>query len=168
MRVFQKFGTTAAVMLLVTAAALLYVAASGLVRLRPAADYEDRGVKTFYPYQVLPVQEKNRTSYERDLRMNPYKTVYYVYYRADDGSGYQYQVKVSSKDDGQRVVKEKAPVSRRVLSSKSAKTYITTEPENDAKSYVAGQRGRYLLAGGAALLMLALAAVGWLTTRRRG
>ena len=52
--------------LLVTAAALLCVAASGLVRLRPAANYEDRGGKAFYPYPVLPVQVKNRTSYARD------------------------------------------------------------------------------------------------------
>lgn len=76
------------VMLLILAVTIGYFSIQYLSDIRSADSYEDKGVYTFSPYQVLPVQVKNTGASGRARRMNPTKTVYMVYYRATDGSGY--------------------------------------------------------------------------------
>ena len=64
-------------LLLILAASGLYVGVRGFASIRPAADYEDSGVHTFIPYDILPVQVKNNAT-GRAQRNNPTRTVYMV------------------------------------------------------------------------------------------
>ncbi|RKI66635.1 hypothetical protein D7V91_11990 [bacterium 1xD42-67] len=133
-------------MLLILAAVMIYLSAKGLFTIPSAYSYQDNGTRTFEPYQVLPIQVRNTSAYSRDRRMNPTKTVYMVYYRATDGSGYEWSDRAITRELGQETVKEGVPVTRRVLSIPSDRTYITVEPEQTAESYTAGLRQKYVLA----------------------
>ena len=142
MRRLKTVISITGLLLLILSAASIYVALQSLSELRPAKDYEDQGILTFKPYAVYPVQVEN-TGSGRSRRMNPTRTVYMVYYRATDGSGYQWTDEVASKDQGLEVVKAGAAVKRRVLSIPEDRTYITVEPEQTAGSYTEGLRRRY-------------------------
>ena len=80
MRRLKTIIPVAGILLLILSAASLYAAMQGISKVRPAEDYEDIGVLTFQPYDVLPVQVQNTGASSRDRRMNPTKTVYMVYY----------------------------------------------------------------------------------------
>lgn len=69
----------------------------------PAESYEDKGVYTFRPYQVLPVQVEN-TGTGREKRMNPTKTVYMVYYRDTEAKGYRWEERAVSRESGEKTV----------------------------------------------------------------
>lgn len=156
MKKLRSIAFLAGVLLLILSAASLYVAMGALSDLRPAEDYEDRGVLTFQPYEVYPVQVENTGAGGRDRRMHPTKTVYMVYYRAADGSGYKWSDEAYSRDHGRQVVEAGEAVRRRVLSIPSDGTYITVEPEQTAGSYTAGLRQKYITAlalSGAYLLL---------------
>ena len=141
MRRLKTVISITGILLLILSAASIYVSLQSLSGLRLAEDYEDQGVLTFQPYAVYPVQVENTGSGSR--RMNPTRTVYMVYYRATDGSGYQWTDEVSSRDQGMEVVKAGAAVKRRVLSIPEDRTYITVEPEQNAGSYTENLRRRY-------------------------
>lgn len=159
MRKLKTIIPVAGILLLILSAASLYVAMQALLVIRPAEDYEDIGVLTFQPYDVLPVQVQNTGASSRDRRMNPTKTVYMVYYRATDGSGYNWSNEAFSKDHGQRVVEAGETVQRRVLRIPADGTYITVEPDQTAGSYTEGLRQKYItvlvLAGAYAILYAA-------------
>ena len=104
MKRLRSIAFLAGVLLLILSAASLYVAMGALSDLRPAEDYEDRGVLTFRPYEVYPVRVENTGASGRDRRMHPTKTVYMFNYRATDGSGYEWSEEAYSKDHGQRAV----------------------------------------------------------------
>ena len=142
----RRIGFVACLMLLILAVVMIYLAAKGLLTIPSVNSYQDNGTHTFEPYQVLPVQVQNTSAYSRDRRMNPTKTVYMVYYRATDGSGYQWTDQAITRELGQETVKEGVPVTRRVLSIPSDRTYITVEPDQTAESYTAGLRQKYVLA----------------------
>ena len=125
---------------------IFFLSIKSLFAIPTASSYEDGGTHTFEPYQVLPVQVQNTSAYSRDRRMNPTKTVYMVYYRATDGSGYQWTDQAITRELGQETVKEGVTVTRRVLSIPSDRTYITVEPDQTAESYTAGLRQKYVLA----------------------
>ena len=143
MRKLKTIIPVAGILLLILSAASLYVAMQVLSDVRPAEDYEDIGVLTFQPYDVLPVQVQNTGASSRDRRMNPTKTVYMVYYRATDGSGYKWSDEALTRDLGEDIVEAGETVERRVLSIPSDGTYITVEPEQTAGSYTEGLRGKY-------------------------
>ena len=142
----KSIGFVAGLILLILASVMIYLSAKGLLTIPSANSYQDNGTHTFEPYQVLPIQVQNTSAYSRDRRMNPTKTVYMVYYRATDGSGYQWTDQAITRELGQETVKEGVPVTRRVLSIPSDRTYITVEPEQTAGSYTAGLRQKYVLA----------------------
>lgn len=142
----KSIGFVAGLMFLILAAVMIYLSVKGLLTIPSANSYEDNGIHTFEPYQVLPVQVQNTSAYSRDRRMNPTKTVYIVYYRATDGSGYQWTDRAITRELGQETVKEGVSVTRRVLSIPSDRTYITVEPDQTAESYTAGLRQKYVLA----------------------
>lgn len=142
----KSIGFVAGLMLLILAAVMIYLSAKGLFTIPSADSYQDNGTHTFEPYQVLPVQVQNTSAYSRDRRMNPTKTVYMVYYRATDGSGYKWSDRAITRELGQETVKEGVPVTRRVLSIPSNRTYITVDPDQTAESYTAGLRQKYVLA----------------------
>lgn len=152
-------------------AALLFGALSVwyLVSLPEPEIYQDQGIYTFLPYRVLPIQVKN-TATGRSRRMNPVKTVYKVYYRTEEYSGYQWKEEVPSKRAGEKTVAEKKPVRRRVLSVPESGTYITVEENLTAKSYIQGLRRRYLLILGLSLFYCAayLTVLGVSMKMRRG
>ena len=78
--------------------------------------------------------------------MNPTKTVYMVYYRTTDGSGYQWSEQALTRELGQKIVDEGGAVNRRVLAIPADRSYITVGPDQTAESYTAGLRQRYITA----------------------
>lgn len=146
MKKLKSIVFIAGVLLLILAVTIGYLSIKNLSGVRSADSYEDNGVYTFSPYQVLPVQVKNTGASGRDRRMNPTKTVYMVYYRTTDGSGYQWSERAITRELGQKTVEEGVSVTRRVLSIPNDSTYITVEPEQTAESYTAELRQKYMIA----------------------
>ena len=149
----------AGIMLLILAVTAGGLSIQYLAELLPASSYEDKGVYTFLPYQVLPIQVQNTGASGRDRRMNPTKTAYMVYYRDTSGSGYQWSQQALTRELGQEIVDAGAVVERRVLSVPADRSYITVEPGQTAESYTAGLRQKYItalvLAGAYVLLYVA-------------
>ncbi|MCI8417056.1 MAG: hypothetical protein HFI33_06105 [Lachnospiraceae bacterium] len=157
------------IMLFILAVTLIYVSITRLRAVLPADSYEDKGIFTFQPYQVLPVQVENTGASGRNRRMNPTRTVYMVYYRDTAGKGYQWQDQAVSRDVGQQVVNAGAPVERRVLGISAKGTYITIEAEQTAESYTVGLRNGYMgilgLSGAYILLYLLVWGILWIRKR---
>ena len=130
-------------LLLILAASGLYVGVRGFASIRPAADYEDSGVHTFIPYDILPVQVKNNAT-GRAQRSNPARTVYMVYYQTTDGTGYRWQVEGGSVRELAEQVYDRGPVERRVLSIPADNTYITVEAGQTAEGYTSSLRQKYI------------------------
>ena len=155
----------AGVMLLILAAAVGYLSIKYLAAILPADSYEDKGVYTFSPYQVLPVQVQNTGASGRDRRMNPTKTAYMVYYRDTSGSGYQWSQQALTREIGQDVVDAGAAVERRVLAIPADRSYITVE-----LGQTAGLRQKYItalvLAGAYVLLYVVAWCVIWAGKRK--
>ncbi len=142
------------IMALVFAAAALWQ----LCHLPDPGLYQDKGIYTFVPYQVLPIQVKNNTT-GRNKRMNPTKTVYKVYYRTKEYSGYEWSQEAPSKSAGVDIVAEKKPCQRRVLSRTDTGTYLTVDASQTAESYFLGLRRRCLLITGGCLLYCAVSLI---------
>ena len=132
-----------------------------LAAILPADSYEDKGVYTFSPYQVLPVQVQNTVASGRDRRVNPTKTAYMVYYRDTSGSGYQWSQQALTRERGQEIVDAGAAVERRVLSVPADRSYITVEPGQTAESYTTGLRQKYITALVLAGAYVVLYAAAW-------
>ena len=160
----------AGVMLLILSAAMGYLSIKYLSAILPADNYEDKGVYTFSPYQVLPVQVQNTGASGCDRRMNPTKTAYMVYYRDTSGSGYQWSEQALTCELGQEIVDAGAAVERRVLAIPADRSYITVEPGQTAESYTAGLRQKYItalvLAGAYVLLYVAAWCVIWASKQK--
>ena len=143
------------IMLLILAAAMGYLSFRYLSAILPADSYEDKGVYTFSPYQVLPVQVQNTGASGRDRRMNPTKTAYMVYYQDISGSGYQWSEQALTRELGQKIVDAGTTVERRVLAIPADRSYITVE-----LGQTAGLRQKYITAlvlAGAYVLLYAAA-----------
>lgn len=140
----KKVIFVGSLLLLILAASSIYVGARGFASIRPAADYEDSGVHTFAPYDILPVQVKNNAT-GRAQRNNPTRTVYMVYYQATDGTGYRWQVEGGSVRELAEQVYDRGPVERRVLSIPADNTYITVERDQTAEGYTSSLRQKYIL-----------------------
>lgn len=143
MNKWKSYGVVIGVMLFLLASTALYFSARNLMQMIPKEDYADQGIHRFYPYQVLPTPVKNTSASSRDRRMNPTKTVYMVYYRADDGSGYQWSEQAVSREQGQQMVGDRQPVERRVLDIPTKNEYITIDPEQTIESYTTGLGKKY-------------------------
>jgi len=154
MRKIRAFLSAAGIMLLILSAAMGYISIKNLSAILPAGSYEDEGVYTFLPYQVLPVQAENTGAAGRGRRMNPTKTVFMVYYRAADGSGYQWTDQAVTRELGQEIVDAGAAVERRVLSIPADRTYITVEPDQTAESYTESLERRYDFILGLAVIFI--------------
>ena len=150
---------------LVLSMAFLYLGVKGIATVRPASGYEDMGVHTFSPYQVLPVSVEN-TSTGRDKRLNPKKTVYVVYYQALDGTGYRWEVDTGSKSEANRILAAGENVERRVLSIKETGKYIIVGAELTADTYVEGQKQQYFWMAGLSGGYLVLCLAGWVIVKQ--
>ncbi len=121
----------------------LALGVKGIVTIRPASDYEDMGVHTFFLYKVLPHTVENHAT-GQDKRNNPTKTMYVVYYQTSDGTGYQWKLESSNdKDYANQILAEGESVDRCVLSIKENRKYMTVDAELTADTYAAGQQKRY-------------------------
>ena len=136
----------AGLMLLILVAVVGYLSIKYLSAILPADSYEDKGLYTFLPYQVLPVQVENTGASGRARRMNPTKTVYTVYYRDTSGSGYQWSEQALTRELGQEIVDAGAAVERRVLAIPDDRSYITVEPGQTAESHTVELRQKYITA----------------------
>lgn len=153
---------------LVLSMVLLYLGVKGIANVRPASDYEDMGVHSFVPYRVLPITVEN-TSTGRDKRLNPIKTVYVVYYKTLDGTGYQWEVETgNSKNDASKVLIASESIERRVLSVKEIEKYMTVEAELTADSYVKGQKQYYIWMVGLSVGYLVFCLAVWVIVKRSG
>ena len=133
------------VLLLILSAVTGFLSFRSLSDMRSAESFEDKGVYVFSPYRVLPVQVKNNSANARERRMNPTKTVYMVYYRTTDGSGYQWSTRALTRKMGQEMVDADVGIARRVLNIPEEHSYITIEPEQTAESYTSGLRQKHIL-----------------------
>lgn len=147
--------------LLVAAVAGLFLGARGYLSLRSPEDYADKGVMTFTASTCYPTTVKSTTSRGRQHS----RTVYIVTYKAA-GSGYSWTQEAPSKTAGQKAVKEKRQVERRVLSIPAENKYITVEPRHTPESYVRESRARAFLFLLPSAGYLTLCAV-WLIWKRR-
>ncbi len=154
MRKVRSIFSMAGILLLILSAAMGYIAIRDRSAILPAESYEDKGVYTFLPYQVLPVQVENTGAVGRSRRMHPTRTVYMVYYRAADGSGYQWTDEAPTRELGQEIVDAGAAVERRVLSVPADRTYITVAPDQSAESYTESLERRYDLSLGLAAIYI--------------
>ena len=151
----------AGVMLFILSAAMIYLSIQGLSNIRPASDYEDEGIYTFLPYEVLPIQVKNTSASSRERRLYPTKTVYMVCYRDTSGAGYRWREQTAALELGQKTVETGKTVARRVLTIPDSRTYITVEPEQSAKSYTDGLKQKYSLAFGLSTAYILFYLAGW-------
>ena len=167
----KSIAFTVGVMLLIGAALCLYFSLRNLSSIRPASAYEDMGVHTFVPEEVYPVQRENH-AVGRQKRSHPTTTVYIVRYRAEDGSGYQYEYESGSVESAaQNILEAGEPIERRVLSLSGGDGYITIDADETAQTYEARQKRAYRTIAGvsAAYLFLWITVNGLLFyTRRRG
>ncbi len=172
MKKWRSFLFMGGIVLLILAGAAAWTAVQGLMELRPAGDYEDAGTRTFYPRRVLPVQVSSSGYNGRGRRTERTRTAYMVYYRAADGSGYEWRDEVPTRMAGQDIVDDKVAVERRVLRIPADGTYITVEPDQTAESYTAGLRTWYVVCLGAGGSYLLIYGGAWcfllLSRRRRG
>ena len=141
--VSKKILGACATALFIVSLVTLYRGWKGAAAVRPADSYEDRGVHTFAPYRVLPVQVENTSGSRRYRRMHPTRTVYMVQYRTTNESGYRWRKEAPSRSLGLDIVAKKAPEKRRVLAIRGQKKYISIEAEQTAESYTAGLKRKY-------------------------
>lgn len=156
MKKLKSIISLVCVVLLILSVAAFSISVKQWSKILPASSYEDQGVRLFKPYNVLPVQVQNSGAIGRDRRTNPSKTVYMVYYRATDGSGYQWSDETLTQSMGQEIVNAGQTVERRVLRIPEEGTYITVEPSQTAESYTASLRERYNLMCGFAVIYIFL------------
>lgn len=155
---------TAGIMLMILSSVLAVLSVGYLSDITPAEEYQDRGVRTFVPYEVYPVQVENTGAVGRSRRMNPTRTVYKVYYYDGSGEGYQWSAEVLSREQGQAIIDAVETTDRRVFDIPADGTYITVEPEESPESYAAGLAGKYMLilgASGAYILFYLIWMVVW-------
>ena len=129
-------------LLLILSFACIYIGLKNFFTIPSSVSYEDKGIHTFLPYQVLPSQVKN-TSGGRSSRLHPTKTVYFVYYKTNDGTNYVWKYQTAYKTSAENKVSECISVQRRVLKIKNTNEYITINPEQTAESYTNNKRKLY-------------------------
>ena len=130
---------------LMVAVIILGLGIKNILTVLPASAYEDKGVHTFTPIEIYPVQKKNTSSYGRSRRMHPTVTVYKVRYEATDGSGYRCSIEAGSTETSAQLLAEKGDIVQRVLYVPEADSIVIVDPDESAESYAAGERQRYLL-----------------------
>lgn len=145
MNIIKKIAFVISIILLIGAGAMVKIATKHMADIPSASSYTDQGVHSFKPYLVLPAQVQNTSASSRDRRMNPTKTVYMVYYRATDGSSYQWSEQAVTRALGQKTVSAGTTVERRVLAIPDRRTYITVTPEQTADSYTSDLKRKYVL-----------------------
>lgn len=165
MKKMKTLGAVICFVLLLISLSFLFYAGKELLSLPAVSDYTDEGVHTFYPKNAYPTQKEiHHPRTKHTTGRTSTQTVYKITYGAVDGSGYQWVVDSLISAEADRIVMEKKPVKRRVLTRKENSTYITIDGSETAESYITGIRkkdiavinlsGAYLLIYGAIKLVL--------------
>ena len=142
---FRDMLGASSMILMMVAVIILGLGIKNILTVLPASAYEDKGVHTFTPIEIYPVQKKNTSSYGRSRRMHPTTTVYKVRYEATDGSGYRCSFEAGSTETSAQLLAEEGDIERRVLYVRDESVTVTIDPSESAESYVAGQRKQYFL-----------------------
>lgn len=151
----------------IAAVIFLYSGLKELSEVRPSSDYEDKGIYTFSPYQVFPVQLNNNAT-GRSKRLNPKKTVYMVYYKTTDKTRYQWKRNMgSSRTSADKILAEGEEVQRRVLIIKNENKYITVDSKLTAEKYVERLRIRFTVMVSVSAVYIAIYIIIWLVISRR-
>ena len=103
---FRDMLGASSMILMMVAVIILGLGIKNILTVLPASAYEDKGVHTFTPIEIYPVQKKNTSSYGRSRRMHPTTTVYKVRYEATDGSGYRCSFEAGSTETSARLLAE--------------------------------------------------------------
>ena len=148
-------------LLLILAVFSIFMNVKNFYSIRPANEYEDVGIHTFAPYDILPIQVKNNAT-GRYQRNNPTKTVYMVYYQTTDGTGYRWQTEGGSARVLAEDIYSQGAVERRVLSIPKDDIYITIEADQTADSYTSGLRQRYVLIIGLSAIYVVVYIIVWI------
>ena len=143
------------VFIFIVAVIALFNSYGDMQKVRPADEYKDMGVYTFYPQRVIPLQKETNFS-GKMKRRNPTTTVYAVDYWTEEnrknrlaaaaekmpGPEYNYILeKGGIESSAQQIVDEGKTVERRVLYIPEEKSYITVEKDMTAEDYVDEQIG---------------------------
>ena len=87
---FRDMLGASSMILMMVAVIILGLGIKNILTVLPASAYEDKGVHTFTPIEILPSTEKEHfLLMAASRRMHPTTTVYKVRYEATDGSGYR-------------------------------------------------------------------------------
>lgn len=155
----SNFLKTISIVLLLIAAVGAWTGIKNMRAVRPASDYEDKGVYEFIPYRVLTEQRENTGAVGRQRRLHPTKTVYVLYYKAQGHPSYRYKLDTAGEYTARQMLAEKKSVARRVLAIRSTNRYITVEPELTAETYTRNQLYKYVWITGCSLLYIGYFAV---------
>ena len=166
MRKLKLFGAVLGFLLFVIGIVMSYFAVRNLSEILPTDCYQDEGIHTFEPYDILPIQVENHMT-GRYQRMNPTRTVYMVYYQTTDGTGYQWRTEGGSVRELAEQVYNRGAVERRVLSIPTENTYITVAADQTAESYTSGLRQRHMFTLGVSGVYILVYLVGWLVVWQR-
>ena len=142
---FRDMLGASSMILMMVAVIILGLGIKNILTVLPASAYEDKGVHTFTPIEIYPVQKKNTSSYGRSRRMHPTTTVYKVRYEATDGSGYRCSFEAGSTETSAQLLAAEGDIVQRVLYVPEADSIVIVDPDESAESYAAGERQRYLL-----------------------
>ena len=112
---FRDMLGASSMILMMVAVVILGLGIKNILTVLPASAYEDKGVHTFTPIEIYPVQKKNTSSYGRSRRMHPTTTVYKVRYEATDGSGYRCSFEAGSTETSAQLLAEKGPPASEVV-----------------------------------------------------
>ena len=122
----------AGVMLLALALACLYVGQRAFLRSVRQQRTKIWECILFLLIRLYPTQVKKiPPAAARDSCIR--RTVYLVYYRATDGSGYQWKDEVQYRNAAEKMVAAEENVERRVLSIRESGKYITVEGDQTTR-----------------------------------
>ena len=142
---FRDMLGASSMILMMVAVIILGLGIKNILTVLPASAYEDKGVHTFTPIEIYPVQKKNTSSYGRSRRMHPTTTVYKVRYEATDGSGYRCSFEAGSTETSAQLLAAEGDIVQRVLYVPEADSIVIVGPDESAESYAVGERQRYML-----------------------
>lgn len=141
-RIVKKFKVCLSIVAgtgLFVAGCCIYFCNQNLATIRPVSAYEDKGVCTFYPYEIASVQVKRGAFHTR-----VYNTEFQVRYKTREGISYRWRKDSESTKEQAQQIYDRGPVERRVLSIVAEKKYITVEPNQNAESYTNSLKSRNL------------------------
>lgn len=140
----KHFLSLLACTLFIVSLVLSYRSWQDYTSIHNANEYTDEGVHTFRPFEVFVRQVKNTSSDPKERSRNPKINIYFVHYKTNDGSGYEYKLEIGRVRTTAEQKMREGNIECRVLSIPKNNTYIVTEPQYTIKEYVSKSRKKYI------------------------